>query len=137
MMKQVQARIHELGLERSVRMLGVRNDISSLYQALDVLAFPSTYEGLGMVSIEAQASGLPVIASNYVPREASIIPGLVKFFPLDKTDAWAVELAEMSPVAKRSDEKNAICHAGYDIKDSAQQLGEWYSQLVDSSVIHS
>lgn len=137
MMKQVQARIHELGLERSVRMLGVRNDISSLYQALDVLAFPSTYEGLGMVSIEAQASGLPVIASNYVPRETSIIPGLVKFFPLDKTDAWAVELAEMSPVAKRSDEKNAICHAGYDIKDSAQQLGEWYSQLVDSSVIHS
>ena len=134
MMKQVQARIHELGLERSVRMLGVRNDISSLYQALDVLAFPSTYEGLGMVSIEAQASGLPVIASNYVP---SISPGLVKFFPLDKTDAWAVELAEMSPVAKRSDEKNAICHAGYDIKDSAQQLGEWYSQLVDSSVIHS
>jgi glycosyltransferase involved in cell wall biosynthesis len=45
MMKQVQARIHELGLERSVRMLGVRNDISSLYQALDVLAFPSTHQG--------------------------------------------------------------------------------------------
>lgn len=67
-----------------------------------------------MVSIEAQASGLPVIASNYVPREASIIPGLVKFFPLDKTDAWAVELAEMSPVAKRSDEKRHMpCRVRY------------------------
>lgn len=48
-----------------------------------------------------------------------------------------LNLQKWSPVAKRSDEKNAICHAGYDIKDSAQQLGEWYSQLVDSSVIHS
>lgn len=83
MMPKVRDRIHVLGIERSVRVLGVRDDVNEWYQAFDMLAFPSTYEGLGMAAIEAQASGVPVAASDQVPSEASIVPGLVCFMPLD------------------------------------------------------
>lgn len=129
MMPQVRDRIRELGIERAVRVLGVRDDVHELYQAFDMLAFPSTYEGLGMAAIEAQASGMPVIASDQVPDEAGIIPGLVRFLALDSVDEWVDALASADPVAERADERDAVCAAGYDIEDSAARLCDWYEEL--------
>lgn len=59
-------------------------------------------------------------------------PGLVKFFPLDKTDAWAVELAEMSPVAKRSDEKTPYAMPGTISKTAHNNL---VNGIVNSSIV--
>ncbi|MBQ9436818.1 MAG: glycosyltransferase, partial [Lachnospiraceae bacterium] len=50
-------KIKELHLENSVKLLGERKDVSSLIQGLDILVFPSLYEGLPIALIEAQASG--------------------------------------------------------------------------------
>lgn len=129
MMPQVRGRIHELGIERSVRVLGVRDDVNELYQAFDVLAFPSAYEGLGMAAIEAQASGMPVVASDQVPDEASIIDGLVRFLPLDRPDTWVDALASVDSTDERADERDAVRAAGYDIDDSAAKLCDWYEAL--------
>jgi glycosyltransferase involved in cell wall biosynthesis len=52
-----------LGLEPRVRFLGWRNDASALYRAADVCVFPSRYEPLGNVVIQAWAHGLPVVAA--------------------------------------------------------------------------
>jgi glycosyltransferase-like protein len=59
------ARVGELCLEESVRVLGTLADeeIESLYRAADAFAFPSTKEGFGLAALEALASGLPVVAS--------------------------------------------------------------------------
>ena len=62
-------RVGELGLQDKVRFLGVRENISELYQAMDIFLLPSLYEGLGMVCIEAQCSGLPCVLSDKVPKE--------------------------------------------------------------------
>lgn len=56
--------ILDLGLERQVKLLGYRTDVSDIYQASDVFAFPSKREGLGLAALEAMASGLPIITSN-------------------------------------------------------------------------
>lgn len=49
------------------------NDISGFLDAADAFVFPSLYEGMGMVLIEAQCSGLPCFASsNVIPREACL-----------------------------------------------------------------
>ncbi|MBK8778618.1 MAG: glycosyltransferase [Saprospiraceae bacterium] len=37
--------------------------------AADVLLFPSLWEGLGMVAVEAQAAGLKVVAADNLPDE--------------------------------------------------------------------
>ena len=139
MMKDVRDRIRELGIERSVRMLGVRNDVNDLYQAFDVLMFPSTYEGLGMAAIEAQTAGLPVIASDEVPREAAIVPGLTRFLPLTGNDGedaigqWVDALRTITPDGGRVNEAEPVRAAGYDIADSAIQLCDWYERLVDKA----
>jgi glycosyltransferase-like protein len=59
-------RLAELGLQDDVLALGSLPDgsIERLYRAADVFAFPSTKEGFGLAALEAQASGLPVVASD-------------------------------------------------------------------------
>ncbi len=53
-----------LGIEKQVLLTGFREDIPEILKTADVMAFPSLREGLGVVAIEAMASGVPVIASD-------------------------------------------------------------------------
>ena len=57
---KVKQRISELGINDKVMLMGVRQDVNELLQAMDVFVLPSLFEGLGMVLIEAQAAGLHV-----------------------------------------------------------------------------
>jgi glycosyltransferase involved in cell wall biosynthesis len=58
--------VAEERLEERVVFAGFREDIYHWYRAVDLLAFPSEREGLGRVAIEAQAFGVPVVASDIV-----------------------------------------------------------------------
>ncbi|APT91816.1 diguanylate cyclase [Corynebacterium phocae] len=55
----------ELGVERYVRFIAPRPpaELVSVYQAADVVAVPSYNESFGLVALEAQASGTPVVAA--------------------------------------------------------------------------
>ena len=60
----LEKRIHELGLEQQVFLLGYRDDINELMRLSDVFVLPSKREGLNVSLMEAMASGLPCIVSN-------------------------------------------------------------------------
>jgi len=87
--------ISDWRLEDKVRFIGVRHDIPRLMRAADLLLFPSVEEGLGMVAVEAQAAGLPVLASTAVPRECIVVPKLYMSMPLGESlDNWAVAVLD-------------------------------------------
>ena len=67
------------GAGEKVRFTGQRSDVPLLMCGADLLLFPSLAEGLGMVAVEAQAAGLPVLASETTPRECVVVPSLVTF----------------------------------------------------------
>lgn len=56
--------VSELGLADRVRLLGEREDVSLILQALDVFVLPSLGEGISNAILEAMATGLPVIATR-------------------------------------------------------------------------
>ena len=59
-----------MGLAHQVVFAGLRKDIAALMLgAMDVFLFPSRWEGLPMVLIEAQAAGLPCVISDVVTDE--------------------------------------------------------------------
>lgn len=66
----VAEQVRAYGLSDKVCMLSYRTDVPELMKAMDVFIFPSIYEGLGMVLIEAQVSGLRCIVSDTIPEEA-------------------------------------------------------------------
>ena len=75
---EVNDKIRSYRLEDSVIFSGVRSDIPAILSAMDVFVFPSFYEGMPNVVIEAQSTGLPCIISNTITKEANIT-GLVIF----------------------------------------------------------
>lgn len=57
-------RIRELDLNKNVKLLGPRNDVSRLLLASDLYVNSSHWEGLSVAILEAMASGLPIVATN-------------------------------------------------------------------------
>jgi len=79
------------GIRGAVDFLGVRRDVARLMMgAMDLFVFPSHFEGLGLVVVEAQAAGLPCLISRRVPEEADIVPGLIHRLSVDDPpEEWA------------------------------------------------
>lgn len=88
--KIIQNKIHQLGLEENVKLLGVRDDVPELLQAMDVFLFPSLFEGLPIALLEAQAAGLVSFASEKVIAEESKITKQLQFISLTQgAQYWA------------------------------------------------
>ena len=85
----VERRVAELGLTDRVVFAGVRSDVRRLYSAMDVFIFPSVYEGLPNVVVEAQANGLPCVISDSITREVGICENVVYKSLGDALDEWA------------------------------------------------
>lgn len=115
----------EKGLDEDVIFLGTRDDVPNLLMAFNVFLFPSTNEGLPVTLIEAQASGLNIVASDEITKEIDIT-GLINFISLNKSPKyWAKKLLE-NVEYKRTDTKNKIIKGGYDIKNNALILQDFY-----------
>ena len=119
----------QLGIRDSVRFLGVSDQIPSILWALDVLAVPSRFEGLGIVAIEAQAAGLPVLCSEYVPRETKI-SDYIAYAPLGNCRYWAETLLNMSEKARRNMVESVVEH-GYSIRSTSEQIQAYWQPQMD------
>lgn len=130
----LEQRIAEAGVEGRIRFLGIRQDIERLMLASDVLLFPSRAEGLGMVAVEAQAAGLPVLASTDVPAECVVVPELVRFRDVkDGPAAWADDLLEMATQPPDiADANQRVAASPFSIENSSLALARIYSNRARS-----
>lgn len=125
----IRKQVHELGLEKVVIFAGVRRDINRCMQAMDLFLLPSKFEGLPIVGIEAQASGLPCLLSNSITKETDLF-GLVEFFPLSNSpDKWSNKIIEMVKKINRRDTYIEMKNAGYDISVNKESLKDIYFAL--------
>lgn len=119
-------KIEALGIKDNVMMLGSRKDVPRLLQGADVFFLPSIFEGLGIVLVEAQASGLPCFTSKDVVPGDVDVTGLVEFISLQNTPSqWAERIAK-ADVSVRSNTTDIIAEKGYDNKENARKLQELY-----------
>lgn len=118
--------VRSYGLEGSVLFLGGRSDVPDLMNAFDVFLLPSLFEGLPLVGIEAQCTGLPIVTSTTVSEETNVT-GNVKFLSLEASPKeWAADILETYRVHKRQDMVDVVNDKGYDIRTTAEWLQNFY-----------
>lgn len=127
---RIEAQARRLGVSEWVHFLGLRRDIASLLQAFDIFILPSHHEGIPLVLIEAQASGLPILASSAVASDAFIVPGYAQL-PLNSgLDAWITAFHDLVNTNEREKPTLPLLRqAGYDVVTNAHRLQEDYLKL--------
>lgn len=117
-----------MGLKDYVTFAGVRSDIHRVLQAIDIFLMPSLHEGFCIAGLEAQASGLPCLFSEGMPKDVGIIDA--QFLPLNQgTTIWVDKILQIN-LERRKDVLNRLRIAGYDIEVEARKVEERYTDMV-------
>ncbi len=119
----------ELSIEDKVIFAGSRNDVGTIMSVLDVFCFPSVFEGLGNVLIEAQANGIACLASDVVPAEAAILPSYRTLSLSCKASEWALTLSQMTS-ERTLDDFAKVTAAGFNIEEEAKRVERIYSRII-------
>lgn len=120
----------ELNISDNIKLLGVRHNVNDYLHAMDVFLFPSKFEGLGIVAIEAQASGLKTLASTKVPKETNVTP-LIEYLSLDDSiSIWGDRVLDANLKYDRRDMTDNIVREGYDIKENVIWLQNFYLNII-------
>ena len=114
---------NKLGLSKDVIMPGNKINTEDYYQAMDLFVFPSLWEGLGIVAIEAQANGLPCLVSENVPKDV-LLTNKIKALPLDSVDSWLQSFGNIAQINSRINFNDNIDK--YNINKIAKQIQIFY-----------
>lgn len=118
------------GIVDYVLFLGVRSDIPQILHTMDFFIFPSLYEGLGIVLIEAQAAGLPCIISQAIPADAVVTD---KVWRMSK-DATPTDWANMIVYRNNKPEKHTEKIEIYDTNNVIKKLMTFYHQAIEKKI---
>lgn len=119
----------KLEIENDIIFMGNVTDTSSYYNIMDIFAFPSRYEGLGIACVEAQINGLKCLVSEFVPDNAYV--GEVKRCQLDNITQWITEICNLDSKRVRFVEEY-FNKKGFNIKIESQKLLYYYLKLLNN-----
>jgi glycosyltransferase involved in cell wall biosynthesis len=126
----VRRQLAGLGIADRCLLAGGHDDVTPYFGAMDLLLFPSLYEGLGLVALEAQAAAVPVLASTAVPGEAEVVNGLLHRYGLEEGPAaWARaarQILESAGPADRAASASALMKSRFGVAHSVGQLAVLY-----------
>lgn len=124
---EIEQKVASYDLTDKVHFLGLRKDVKELYNCMDVFVLPSWYEGLPVVSVEAQANGLPSIFSNQVTKESSLTKS-VTFLSLSSGAVnWSAHILHVCD-SRNKDALSELRDAGFDIEEQTKFLEKWYDR---------
>ncbi|MBQ7249887.1 MAG: glycosyltransferase [Bacilli bacterium] len=117
---KIKETIKEIGLGSKCVLISKIDDIGRFYSGIDCFLFPSKFEGLGMVLIEAQCSGLPCLATKgTIPPEVKLRDDF-RFLSLDLGPTeWAEEAMKSFEDNQRNIAYKCVIDAGRDVAETA------------------
>ena len=128
----IEQKVHQAELSHCVTFAGLRPDIPQLMtKAMDIFLLPSLHEGLPMVLIEAQASGLPCVISDVISEEVDAIKSLIKRLSLNQAASeWSKTVfttKSMTPTIRQPEALEIIKHSSFNIQESIKSLEALYN----------
>jgi glycosyltransferase involved in cell wall biosynthesis len=140
--KRLEGYIKEQLWQKQVRFLGFipheDEAIPKIYQAADLYWTASTIETQSLTTLEAMASGLPVVAANFGALPEIVHENengfLVEPYDADGFARAAIEIFSKPDLAKRFSEKNIEVASHHDIKESFNKIVEAYASISNKKI---
>ncbi|MCM1569673.1 MAG: glycosyltransferase, partial [Roseburia sp.] len=110
---------------------GACSNIHEMLQAMDVFVMPSLYEGLTIAAIEAQCAGLPCVFSDTMSGETILSHHCHVLSLRDGAEKWSDAICNSFDVV-RADMTDVIRSSGYDNKETAQTLTNFYNEVYEA-----
>lgn len=126
--QEIRDKVEKLGLTDCVKFMGFCNNTNELFWCMDVFLMPSLYEGLPVVGVEAQCTGLPCFMSKDVITDEVKIAENVKFIELAKSPKEWAEIILSSDLSRR-DTYEELKNAGYFIEQTVEELEKFYREV--------
>lgn len=124
---KIEKMVVNLNLKHKVIFLNNRDDIAELMQCMDILVMPSLYEGLSLVTVEAQAASLPCLLSDSISQQSKILDSTEFFTLKNPPQVWAKKIIEMkNKNNERKSFKNEMIFRGFDIKTESKKILKIY-----------
>jgi glycosyltransferase involved in cell wall biosynthesis len=124
--EKIQNKVKKYGIENKVLFLGKRDDVNELLQAMDILIFPSFFEGLSVTLIESQAAGIPCLVSKEGITPQTKITDCLHFLSLEEnSEIWAAKAIRLACLGHK-DTFDEIMRNNWDIHANAQWLTDFY-----------
>lgn len=133
---QLERQIADAGLEKTVLLLGRRNDVHDILSLADLFLFPSLWEGFGIAALEAQQQSIPVVGTDIPALQEATVPGKSSLlFPATDEQGIADSLIELLLDEKARREMGQagadFVQGHFSLDASARNLRELY-QLVSA-----
>lgn len=121
LMPEIKEYVEGKNLEEKISFLGIRNDIAEILQVMDVLVFPSLYEGLPFALVEAQAAGVPCVVSDTVSVESKLTD-ILEFVELKNGPMmWTEKILQYQDYIKVSKEEQ-LTEKGFSLDSMMQDI---------------
>lgn len=127
---QTEEMAEKLGIRNDVLFLGIEEHVHELMKAIDVFVMPSLYEGLPVVLVEAQASGVPCVISDGITEEADAGLGLIKRLSIEQPpEEWAAAVLQAAAAPRPGEEhiRKTLGRLGYDAKENVGAVMKLYN----------
>lgn len=126
----IYSQVKNKGLQDKVRFIGNTDRIREYLSAMDVLLFPSRFEGLPLVLIEAQVNGLPIVCSKMITDEAVFSSNVRKLSLYDSLSVWSDQLIKLGSQKRKHVTHQEISESGFDISDVAEIVLYEYKKML-------
>ena len=132
LLDEIRDKIKQNNLEEFVLMLGVREDVNRLYQGMDLFLFPSYFEGLPVVLVEAQMSDLTCLISDSITREIDITSEIYRMSISTEAEKWTEKIMLLAGINRnRQDVTERIREKGYDMQSEAEKIMKFYTKALE------
>lgn len=129
--EKIQDRAKNMGLKEACLFVGRKNNIEKWYSAMDLFLLPSKFEGMGIVFLEAQCTGLPCFGSTNVPIETEVTELMHRISLKQETNYWATAMKRVIDISgDRRSRASEFINAGYTHEATKSDLLNMYEKWI-------
>lgn len=129
--EKTQDRAKNMGLKGACLFVGRKNNIEKWYSAMDLFLLPSKFEGMGIVFLEAQCTGLPCFGSTNVPIETEVTELMHRISLKQEANYWATAMKKVTDMSgDRRSRASEFINAGYTHEATKSDLLNMYEKRI-------